>query len=77
MKLRNDYTFVGKGRVSLYPWREWLDGQIREAVQGVDFKVTPKSFRATLITAAARQGLAVRTRLTEKSVIFQSYKRES
>lgn len=57
----------------LYPWEKWLDGQVREATQGVDFNIDPQSFRTSVAVAARRRGLGVRVTARGKTVVFQSY----
>jgi hypothetical protein len=66
-----------------YPWDEWLDGQPRKAVQGVDFQITPESFRSAVKsaadslsrkrTAAGLPGIAAHAKVHEGTVTFQAY----
>jgi hypothetical protein len=48
-----------------YPWDEWLDGRTWELEPGVDFNGTPAAMRATILTQARREDVAVRTRIAD------------
>jgi hypothetical protein len=46
---------------NVYPWDEWLDGDVWELVPGDDFKGKPATFRASAVAQAARRDGKVRT----------------
>ena len=46
---------------NVYPWDEWLDGDVWELVPGKDFKGKPATFRASAVAQAARRNGKVRT----------------
>ena len=51
---------------NVYPWDEWLDGDVWELVPGVDFKGKPATFRASAVAQAARRDGKVRTQRIER-----------
>ena len=60
-----------------YPFHEWADGNVWEAVQGVDFKCSLISFAALIYKHADRNGIKCRVHKPgDKRVIFQFYKPE-
>lgn len=48
----------------LYPWDEWTDGAWREAVAGVDFRCTYRSFEQMVHGQATHRGMKAETRRT-------------
>lgn len=58
-------------------WAKYLDGQVWELVQGVDFNGTLQNTRCALFHAATRAGLLVRTRVTSTksplTIVIQAY----
>jgi hypothetical protein len=52
----------GAGRTPIYPYDEWLDGQIRELEVGEDYKARPQSVVASIRTTAERRGMKLRSR---------------
>lgn len=66
------------GRGKKYDWASWLDGGQWKLVEGVDFVVSPHSFRSQASSAARRQGCALVTRLTQddegRSVVLMQAK---
>ena len=60
------------GRGEIYPYDEWADGNLREALQGEDFTCHPHSFRAALHRWARRNGdVRLSTRVDNGRVFFQ------
>ena len=51
---------------NVYPWDEWLDGDVWELVPGEDFKGKPATFRASAVAQAARRDGKVRTQRIER-----------
>lgn len=49
-------------REGVYPWDEWLDGQVRVLEAGKDFTCKPDSIRNAFYGAAAARGLGSRTK---------------
>ena len=56
MEIRQNDTEIRRGAPGLYPWREWLDGQTRTIVQGVDFHTDLRAFRNAIYSATHRRG---------------------
>lgn len=54
-----DWSKYPVGRVSKYPWAEWLDGAAWRLVQGEDYNT--KYFRQGAQRAGEKLGLKVRT----------------
>ena len=55
---------TGRGN-NRYDWPAWLDGDQWELVQGVDFTVSPHSFRLQAQNTARRIGRPVKTRISQ------------
>lgn len=49
----------GPGRRELYPYDEWLDGQVHELTSGEDFMVNIRTMRSYIKAAAKRRGCEV------------------
>jgi hypothetical protein len=54
--------FPTAGGAAIYPWEEWLDGQIRKLRAGVDFKSKPTTFRSNAQLQASKRGGRARIR---------------
>jgi hypothetical protein len=69
---------AGAGRKPIYPYDEWLDGQIRQLEGGKDFTAKPGSVLTSIRQTADARGLKLRTRYTNdgKDVIIQAYEPE-
>lgn len=52
----------GIGRKPIYPYDEWLDGQIRQLDVGEDFTAKPQSVVASLRQTAEQRGMKLRSR---------------
>jgi hypothetical protein len=52
---------------SLYPWHDWLDGDIWELTQGVDFKGSPSTFRSNARAQAKRRDGKIQARIVKGS----------
>lgn len=52
----------GIGRQAIYPYDEWLDGQIRQLESGNDYNAKPQSVIASLRQTAENRGLKLRSR---------------
>lgn len=68
----------GAGRKPIYPYDEWLDGQIRQLEGGIDFTAKPQSVLASIRQTAKERGMNLRTRYANdgKDVIIQAWKDE-
>ena len=68
----NEFEF---NRSSNYDWKNWLDGDIWQLVQGEDFEVEITSFRSVIFAAGQSRGLKVRTQFDSKSktLTIQAY----
>lgn len=53
---------ITRTRKSIYPWSEWMDGNIRQATEGKDFTSSLKTFVQGLYAHAARHGVKVEVR---------------
>jgi len=51
---------------NVYPWDDWLDGDVWELVPGDDFMGKPATFRASAVAQAARRDGKVRTQRIER-----------
>lgn len=56
IKIEGD-LHAGRGRRSVYPWDEWLDGSHWLLARGEDFKTEPHSFRSAIYAACTRRGV--------------------
>jgi hypothetical protein len=45
-----------RGRRVIYPWDEWLNGNVWELEHGKDFQSTPLSFRQIAYNRAGQRG---------------------
>lgn len=61
---------------SRYPWKSWMDGKQHRIVQGVDFSTSPNTMRQQLHQYASRNGMKVKTRLFDNTLIFKFVKPE-
>ena len=59
------------GKISLYPWDQWFDGQVWKLEEGVDFKGTVFMFRRGLSAKASLKGGKVATRSDGKFLFIQ------
>jgi hypothetical protein len=68
----------GNKRAPLYPFDEWLDGNIYELERGEDkdFLVSPEGIRSSIHNYAKRNGIRVRTKIRENSVFVQALEPE-
>lgn len=68
-----EWPQITRTRKSLYPWGEWMDGQIRQVKEKVDFESSLKTFVQGLYAHAKRHGLKaeVRTAVEEGVVCFR------
>lgn len=57
---------------SRHPWDTWLDGQVWELRQGVDFSSEPPNMRGAAHAAAAKRGLTVRTSIRGPVLTLQA-----
>ena len=56
-----------------YPWADWLDGNVWELEQGVDFHETIEAFRNRCYRVAEGFDEKVRTRSKGTTIWIQSY----
>lgn len=61
-----------------YPWSEWLDGKVREAVAGEDFEIEPEAFQNLLYQRATREGQGTKVKTLRRqtddgtpTIVFQ------
>jgi hypothetical protein len=52
---------------SIYPWHDWLDGDIWELTQGVDFKGSAATFRTNARSQAKRRNGKIKARVVRGS----------
>lgn len=57
----------GAGRQAIYPYDEWLDGQIRQLEPGEDYKAKPQSVVTSLRQTAENRGMKLRSRFVHDS----------
>lgn len=57
---------------SVYPWAEWLDGNIWELARGEDFTVKPSHMQQATGAAARKRGLEYTTRSIGDKVYIQA-----
>lgn len=55
-----------------YPWREWLDGRVRQFKRGEDFVVEPISFVQAARLWAKRHGRNVTASVSGDTVTMQA-----
>lgn len=56
----------------IYPWDEWLDGNVWELRQGEDFDCKPVSMKTTAQAAGRTRGLSVHVSCGERTVLIQA-----
>lgn len=61
-----------KGRITRYPWDQWLDGQTWELTPGEDFGTSVATFRRVLHSAATARGRKYITRLNDGKLYIQA-----
>jgi hypothetical protein len=72
----------GQGRKAIYPYAEWLDGQIRQLEPGIDYTAKPQSVVASIRQTAENRGLKLRSRFTHDTtgkvdgIVIQAYEPE-
>ncbi len=79
--LKDDYKWntARRGAPGKYPWKEWMDGQVRKIVQGEDFTCKVVSMQTTLWlkTRGGKQNghISVRTSVTDDgtAIVFQYF----
>lgn len=78
MRVLKNYVFPEdrKPRPTTYPWAEWTDGQVREATEKRDFRVTISAFRSALHKHAKAKGYELKLATRKKTngthaVVFQ------
>lgn len=60
----------------IYPWDQWLNGEIWQLQQGVDFEITMKQMRTAAHLAAGRRDLRVQGSADGNTLIIQAVKTE-
>jgi hypothetical protein len=73
-------SFKGRqGRPPIYPWKDWMDGQIHKLVRREDFNGDAKSFRVGAHRTAAKEGLKVSTEIVDDgdAILLEFYTPES
>ena len=75
-KILSHFPEAAKHSRENYPWDEWLDGNIRELVQGEDFWIKRQSFRARAMQKAYERGGTVRMANLgdDKTIVLQFVK---
>lgn len=66
----------GAGRKAIYPYDEWLDGQIRLLEAGTDFKAKSSSVAASIRAAGKDRGMTVAIRPMGDDLAIQAHKTE-
>jgi hypothetical protein len=66
------------GRPPIYDWEKYADGQTWVCRRGVDFEISPVSFRALVHRTAKVRGLKAETRIDKNAgtVTFRFYEEE-
>ena len=64
---------IENARSRVYPWDEWLDGQIRKLDRGPDFDGPAMSVERVIRTSANRRGIRVRIRVEGESIYLQAH----
>lgn len=59
------------GPKAKYPWTDWMNGEVWEAVKGTDFDITCQNFVASLHAKARAKGMKCKTRTMNDKVHFQ------
>lgn len=57
----------GAGRKPIYPYDEWLDGQIRQLEPDIDYTAKPQSVVSSARATAEKRGMHLRTRYLHNS----------
>ena len=76
-KKLSEYKFRTVGRPGLYPWDEWLNGDIWEVKYGEDFWCGTESFRRQVKANARRRGYETILNVRDNTVVFQAIRKES
>ena len=71
-KIINEWPTATRTRTSKYPWTEWMDGEMRQLVQGVDYETSTLSMQAQVGSAAKRLGVKYRTTATELGLAVEA-----
>ncbi len=61
-----------RGGKRLYPWKEWLNGDVWRLTPGTDFDASSESFRNTALASASRYGKRLRTAVVDGDLIIQA-----
>lgn len=69
------YVFPGAGRKASFDYNSILDGSIWQLENGVDFDMSPQSFRNSVSRAAKWKGQFIRTSITGNVIVVQAYDR--
>ncbi len=67
--------YLAGGRTAKYPWDEWLNGEIWQLLEGVDFQPKAHSFRVQVHHKAQTVGKTVRTQQIEGGLVIQAVPR--
>jgi len=71
----NEFAFVKGAPKRVYPWDEWLDGQVWRLTRGEDFNCLASSFQCMVSRVAKVRGLLCSTaREGDDAVIVQAFK---
>lgn len=72
-KLNEFPTGLKPERPTLYPWNDWLNGEVWELAQGEDFKVTADSLRTQARVNANKKGGHIQATIfnNKRSLIIQ------
>ena len=74
-EILEDYEFIKRGGFhTKYPWDLWLNGQVWKLVEGIDYKCSSASIRASAGGAARTRKLTVHTNmiLEGKGIVLQA-----
>lgn len=68
-----------RGRRSIYPWDEWMDGSAWRIRRGEDFEVSAESMAQHIRNRARDGGMSAHARLTDdgEAVEFQIFTKEA
>jgi len=58
-----------------YPWTEWMDGQIREIVRGVDFMSEAKNMQSYIRSRASAKNMSAQIVCVGDTITFRIFKR--
>jgi hypothetical protein len=67
-------TLTAAGIQPRYPWAQWLDGEPKHLVQGLDYNGPTVRLQHAAKYAARRYGVRVRTRATETGCMLVSFR---